>query len=36
LKNYKMMKNLLENKNIDKILKRGGIFWKLIPIKNLM
>ncbi|MDI6861694.1 MAG: signal recognition particle receptor subunit alpha [Caldisericia bacterium] len=26
LKNYKMMKNLLENKNIDKILKRGGIF----------
>lgn len=26
LKNYKMMKSLLENKNIDKILKRGGIF----------
>lgn len=26
LKNYKMMKNLIENKNIEKILKRGGLF----------
>lgn len=26
LKNYKLMKSMLENKNIDKILKRGGIF----------
>ncbi|MCX8095515.1 MAG: signal recognition particle receptor subunit alpha [Caldisericia bacterium] len=26
LKNYKLMKSMLENKNLDKILKRGGIF----------
>lgn len=26
LKNFKMMKDLMENKNIEKLLKRGGIF----------
>jgi signal recognition particle subunit SRP54 len=26
LKNFKMMKDLMDNKNIEKLLRRGGLF----------